>query len=245
MPALNDVIQHVAEPGQRMKSARSTGQKFTLLRLALPQEELRRVTRTLNRQLYPCLRTVFSPIPPDCISKQRKNYAELLPKTVHFKTAQIGTRAAQARRVSDSLGITDLLKSEKLRRFGELLTGKHLRPDPGCQVICYEGGDFCGPHNDHHPEEKYLRGGFVDIHVMLSEPTVVSQLLVYEKRRGLLNAVEEVGSGLGIAVYQLPFWHYTTPLVVRERASSARRWVFLASYIVERDKRSSVGRRPF
>jgi len=65
----------------------------------------------------------------------------------------------------------------------------------------------------------------------------------YEKRRGLLNAVEEVGSGLGLAVYQLPFWHYTTPLVVREGARSARRWVFLASYIVERDKRSSAGRR--
>jgi len=145
--------------------------------------------------------------------------------------------------VSDALGITDLLKSEKLRRFGELLTGKCLRPDPGCQVICYEGGDFCGPHNDHHPEEKHLHDGFVDIHIMLSEPTVVSQLLVYEKRRGLLNAVEEVGSGLGLAVYQLPFWHYTTPLVVREGARSARRWVFLASYIVERDKRSSAGRR--
>jgi hypothetical protein len=234
MLALSDVLQHVAELGQQTYGVRSKAQKFRLLRFALPREELQRVTLTLSSELYPCLRTVFSPIPPDCIAEQRKNYAELLPKTVRFKTAQIGTRAGQARVVSDTLGITDVLKSDELRQFGELLTGKHLRPDPGCQIICYEGGDFCGPHNDHHPEEKHLRDGFVDIHIMLSEPTVVSQLLVYEKRRGLLNAVEEVGSGLGIAVYQLPFWHYTTPLVVREGARSARRWVFLASYIVER-----------
>ena len=71
---------------------------------------------------------------------------------------------------------------------------------------------------------------------MLSEPTVKSQFLVYENRMGLLNAVEEVGRGIRIAIYQLPFWHYTTPLLPRSGARRARRWVFLASYIIQRDE---------
>jgi hypothetical protein len=35
----------------------------------------------------------------------------------------------------------------------------------------------------------------------------------------------------GIAVYRLPFWHYTTPLVARRGAeATASRWVALATY---------------
>jgi len=244
IPPLDEVIQLAAPDGLGRRSAntRSKGKKLTVLRLTLPTKQLCRIARALDRHLYPCLRTVFFPIPPDSTFDLRKNYSEQLPKTFHFKTALIGTRAGRARRVSDALGVTDLLKSERLRLLGERLTGKQLEANPACQVICYEAGDFCGPHNDHHPEQSLLRDGYVDVHIMLSEPTVMSQLLVYEKRRGLLNAVEEVGSGLGIAVYQLPFWHYTTPLVPRSGAHRARRWVFLASYIIQRHERRSLDR---
>lgn len=102
--------------------------------------------------------------------------------------------------------------------------------------MCYEGGGFSGPHNVHHPEQAELRAGYVDVHIMLSEPAVNSQLLIYERQRGLLNEVREIGRGLAIAVYQLPFWHYTTPLIPHPNATQARRWLFLASHLIDRSK---------
>jgi hypothetical protein len=70
---------------------------------------------------------------------------------------------------------------------------------------------------------------------MLSSPTVASQLLVHEDRGGMLNVVNKVGRGLGVAVYQLPFWHYTIPLVAHPRTSQANRWLLLATYVDERN----------
>src|SRR3984957_19842392 len=130
-----------------------------------------------------------------------------------------------------TLGIIEMLTSEQLRRFGESITGRTLQPDPGVQIICYDAGDFSGPHNDHHPEDRHLRDGYVDIHIALSEPAVKSQWLVYEGSPGLLNAVAEVGHGCMVSVYQLPFWHYTTPLVPVRKGVGARRWVLMASYV--------------
>jgi hypothetical protein len=198
-----------------------------------PCKQLCHLTGLLDQHLYECLRTVYDPIPRSTIASMRENYGEQLPKTMRFKSSHL-TKASKAGRVANFLGILDILNSEKLRLFGEGVTGKRLQREPGCQVICYESGDFSGPHNDHHPEQGNLRRGYVDVHIMLSEPTVLSQLLVYEKQRGLLNEVREVGRGLAIAVYQLPFWHYTTPLMARPDAGQARRWLFIASYAVDR-----------
>jgi hypothetical protein len=69
---------------------------------------------------------------------------------------------------------------------------------------------------------------------MLSSPKVASQLLVYERQQGMLNEVAEIGKGMSIAVYQLPFWHYTTPMLARPGVDGARRWLLLASYMVDR-----------
>jgi len=33
-----------------------------------------------------------------------------------------------------------------------------------------------------------------------------------------------------ITLYRLPFWHYTTPLQVHPRRTSARRWLVLGSF---------------
>src|ERR1043165_7876402 len=52
----------------------------------------------------------------------------------------------------------------------------------GRQVICYEPGDYSGPHNDHHPEHAEIKNGFVDVHIMFSNDAVASQLLAYEER---------------------------------------------------------------
>ena len=163
---------------------------------------------------------------------------------MRIRTASLDAKSGKAKRVAASLGLIAALKSDELRRFGERVTGKKLQPDPACQVICYEPGDYSGPHTDHHPEQRELRDGYIDIHIMLSSPKVASQLLVYERRQGMLNEVAEIGKGMSIAVYQLPFWHYTTPMLARPGVEDARRWLLLASYTIDRKKpRSTSSRR--
>jgi hypothetical protein len=213
--------------------------KLSIFELPLVQDQLHSVTHLLYENLFNCLHTIYDPIPRDTITGMHENYCEQLPKTMRFKSAHL-TRKSKAGRAANLLGITDILNSERLRIFGEAVTGKRLQNGPGCQVICYESGDFSGPHNDHHPEQDQLRAGYVDVHIMLSEPAVLSQLLVYEKQTGLLNEVREIGHGLAVAVYQLPFWHYTTPLMPRPNASEARRWLFLASYLIDRSRRPAL-----
>jgi hypothetical protein len=218
-------------------------ENLSLFRIAVSPARLGPMTDFMNRRLSSHLRVLRSPIPADIIRNLKKNYSEELPKTMLLRTADLDSRSGEAKRVATSLGIIAALKSDELRQFGERVTGKKLLPDPGCQVICYEPGDYSGPHTDHHPEERELRDGYVDIHIMLSSPSVASQLLVYEKRQGILNEVEEIGKGMSIAVYQLPFWHYTTPMIARPGADDARRWLLLASYFIDRKKKLSA-RRP-
>jgi hypothetical protein len=213
-----------------------TKEKLSIFELPTTVDQMHGLTHLLYENLFDCLHTIYDPIPRNTITSMHENYCEQLPKTMRFKSATL-TRKSKAGRAATLLGITEILNSERLRTLGEAVTGKRLQDDPGCQVICYESGDFSGPHNDHHPEQNELRAGYVDVHVMLSEPAVLSQLLVYEKQRGLLNEVREIGRGLAVAVYQLPFWHYTTPLMPRANAGEARRWLFIASYLVDRRSR--------
>jgi hypothetical protein len=221
--------------------ALTAAETLTLVRVPISRGRLDVLTRLLNRRLSPHLRTMCDPIPGDIIRKLRKNYSEQLPKTMRVRTASLDSKSSKAGRIAASLGIVDLLTSDQLRHFGERVTGKKLVPDPGCQVICYEPGDYSGPHTDHHPEQPEYRDGYIDIHIMLSSPAVASQLLVYERRRGFLNEVAEIGRGMSIAVYQLPFWHYTTPMIPRAGGDDARRWLLLASYMIDRTKRRSRG----
>ena len=146
IPALDRIIK-LETHGFPKANLRSGAKKFTLVRVGLAEDRLGMIAKSLNRHLYPCLRIAFFPIPADLTRKMRKNYTEALPKTFRFKTALIGPRASQARRVSAALGITAVLQSRQLRLLGERITGKRLNEDPACQIICYEAGDFCGPHN--------------------------------------------------------------------------------------------------
>jgi hypothetical protein len=218
-------------------------ENLSLFRIPVSSGKLGSLTDFMDRRLASHLRVVSAPISKDIIRKLKINYSESLPKTMRIRTADLDAKSGKAKRVAASLGLIAALKSDELRRFGERVTGKKLHPDPGCQVICYEPGDYSGPHTDHHPEQREYRDGYVDIHVMLSSPKVASQLLVYERRQGMLNEVEEIGKGMSIAVYQLPFWHYTTPMLARPGVDHARRWLLLASYMVDR-KKPRPARRP-
>ena len=209
-------------------------ENLSLFRIPVSPGKLGTLTDFMDRRLASHLRILRSPISKDIIRKLKKNYSEELPKTMRIRTANLDAKSGEAKRVAASLGLIAALKSDELRRFGERVTGKRLQPDPGCQVICYEPGDYSGPHTDHHPEERELCDGYVDIHIMLSSPKVASQLLVYERQQGMLNEVAEIGKGMSIAVYQLPFWHYTTPMLARPGVEDARRWLLLASYFVDR-----------
>jgi hypothetical protein len=210
-------------------------EKLRLFRIPVSAAKLRPLTDHMDRQFASHLRVVSAPISKDIILKLKKNYSEALPKTMLLRTADLNGRSGEAKRAATKLGIMAALQSDDLRHFGERVTGRKLVPDPACQIICYEPGDYSGPHTDHHPEQREYRDGYVDLHIMMSSPSVASQLLVYEKRQGVLNAVEEIGRGMSIAVYQLPFWHYTTPMVSRPGLTNARRWLMLASYMIDQD----------
>ncbi|HWS72728.1 MAG TPA: hypothetical protein VN605_11465 [Thermoanaerobaculia bacterium] len=191
----------------------------------------RRCIGALDGAMYPLLRNMHTPIPREALTGMKRNYSEALKKTVRVKTATLNSRRSQALDAAATIGLAQMMRSESFRLFGEAIVGAPLRQDHwGRQVICYEAGDYSGPHNDHHPESDIARNGFVDLHVMFSNDAVSSQWLVYEER-GFLSRSHEVATKSGIAVYRLPFWHYTTPLVPRRgREREARRWLLLGSF---------------
>jgi len=187
--------------------------------------------RLLDRSMYPRLRRMHTPIPRESLTGMTEDYSEHLHKTVRVKTATFNSSASKGLDAAREIGLDAMLKSASFLRCAQAVTRSHLREDHwGRQVICYEAGDYSGPHNDHHPQRPEAKNGFIDFHVMFSNGSVAHQLLVYEERR-FLSASREVTQRPSIAVYRLPFWHYTTPLIAREgHESSARRWLLLGSF---------------
>jgi hypothetical protein len=128
-----------------------------------------------------------------------------------------------------------MLQSESLAVFAERVTGLNLQRDRWIQVILYEPGDYAGPHNDHHPEHVSARHGYVDVHISLTSPGVSGQYLVCE-HGGHFSRQYSVALNGSVAVYRLPFWHYTTPLrAKRSMGEEARRWLLLASFEIDRN----------
>jgi len=188
----------------------------------------------LDKHMLPYVHTVASPIPPDAITSMTENYGEMLPKTMRIRTHELnGTRSAGFA-AAKRLGLIDMLDSESLREFAQATCGLPLEADVGRQVIAYRAGDYSGPHNDHHPENDDADIGYVDMHIMLRTPGVKSQYLIYEDDKGHFSNAVDIASEPAIAVYHLPFWHYTTPLVVDR--PSARRWLLLATFGIDRAK---------
>lgn len=185
----------------------------------------------LERALRPELLEWDVPIPADSISGQQQNYAERLPKTVRVRTAELERRGTRAWRAAEAVGLTDMLRSESFGRFCAALAGRPLRRGWGMQVLCYELGDYSGPHTDHHPEDAAARAGYTDVHLTFCTSGVSQQLLVYAKGRHFSH-VQDVSTVGGVTAYRLPFWHYTTPLTARPGfEAEARRWVVLGTFL--------------
>jgi len=197
-----------------------------------------RAVQQLDRRIAPLLSSYSQPIDADSIRRMKHNYTEMLNKNLRLKTTFMSERS-RAYRVAKDLGLVRMMQSESLVRTAETVTGFALRRSSTLQVICYGPGDYTGPHNDHHPEDPDFRDGYVDVQLTLIGPGIAQQFLVYEND-GYLTEVAEVGQA-GIAIYHLPFWHYTTPLVPRQR--TARRWVLLATFAIERNRRKVRHRR--
>lgn len=191
----------------------------------------RECIRLLDEAMYPYLRRMHIPIPREALTEMKENYREELPKTVRVKTVTFNSPRSRALEAAKQCGLAGLMWSKSFHHLAQCATTPPLRSDYWArQVICYEHGDYSGPHNDHHPQREEAKNGFVDLHIMFSNDGVASQSLVYEEKR-YLSSIRDVASRAAIAVYRLPFWHYTTPLVARPgREATARRWLLLGSF---------------
>jgi len=203
---------------------------FAVLDRMIDKKKARACTGLLDRHLYHLLSVETSRIPADSISSMKENYSESLQKVFRFKTAFLIRRTARSYETAEALGVLPMMRSDSFAAFAEAVTGLHLERPPSLQIICYEHGDYVGPHNDYHPEEDPECVGFVDFHVMLSNDAVAHQFLVYERKRHL-SQITDVNLEGAISVYRLPFWHQVTPLVGNPgHESEARRWLLLATF---------------
>ena len=188
-----------------------------------------RVRRALEQSLKDELELMERAIPPESISRMRHDYGELLPKTSRAHTIYFESRRERGVKAAERIGLTRMMRSASFRAFAEALAGRRLRPSWGLQVLRYGPGDYAGPHNDHHPENKDARSGYIDLHVSLCAPDVAHQWLVYS-RAGHFSEVVSVAQPATVTAYRLPFWHYTTPLVTK-RGKDAARWVLLGTFL--------------
>lgn len=217
---------------------------FAVLERMIDTDKARACTRLLDRHLHHLLSAESHRIPADSISGMRENYSESLEKIMKFKTSLLHRRGTPAYRAAEALGMMAMMESEGLAAFAEAVSGLPLERPAGVQVICYEHGDYVGPHNDHHPEDDPTRLGYVDVHVMFCNDAVAHQFLIYEQERHLSQIVD-VNMDAGISIYKLPFWHHVTPLVGKPgRESGARRWLLLGTFDIDHAKVRSRRKRP-
>jgi hypothetical protein len=211
--------------------------RFIALEGLIKKSAAENLRRTLEREMLPLLTEMAMPIPPETIWEMQKNYEEWLPKTVRVKTAALESKRAKSTARARELGLADLLSSEGFVAFAEAVAGRQLKRRGGQQVLCYGPGDYAGPHNDHHPEDKGYEKGYLDIHLSLGSPAVAHQYLVYAKSGHFSEIVPVHGLGT-LTVYRLPFWHLTTPLAAKPgREKDARRWVLLGTFGFKDDGR--------
>lgn len=213
------------------------GRRFLGTAAWIDRDQARRCLRLLEDHLPALLRPMEAPIPPESTWGMTHNYSELLPKTSRVRTAELASRRERAFAMAEKIGLVGLLRSDTFHRFAEVLNGRPLRARWGIQVLCYGQGDYAGPHNDHHPEDREAQDGYLDVHLTFANAAVSRQLLVYE-RRGHFSEVQSVKRLGGLTAYRLPFWHYTTPLEARRgREAEARRWVLLGTFLDRRTRR--------
>lgn len=186
-----------------------------------------RLRRLLEAELNPMLEPIEKPIPPESIWDMRRDYDEWLPKTARARTIYFASRRERGVRAAERIGLVRMMRSQSFRAFAEALAGRRLASGWGLQVLRYGPGDYAGPHNDHHPENKRARQGYIDLHLSLCTPGIAHQWLVYS-RAGHFSEIVSVAGPATVTAYRLPFWHYTTPLVGRPTAA---RWVLLGTFL--------------
>jgi len=196
----------------------------------LDRRKAERVRSVLEASLVDTLELMERPIPPESISGMRHDYGERLPKTSRAQTIYFESRREPGMKAAERIGLLRLLRSASFRAFAEALAGRKLASGWGLQVLRYGPGDYTGPHNDHHPESKDARGGYIDLHLSLSSPGVAHQWLVYS-RAGHFSEIVSVAKPASVTAYRLPFWHYTTPLAARPGRADAARWVLLGTFL--------------
>ncbi|MBR2815757.1 MAG: hypothetical protein IKE60_13980 [Reyranella sp.] len=193
----------------------------------LDRARVGRLRRALEANLCDVLEPLERPIPPETISEMRRDYGELLPKTSRARTIYFESRREPGVKAAEKLGLVRLMRSSSFKAFAEALAGRKLAAGWGLQVLRYGPGDYAGPHNDHHPENKDAKGGYIDLHLSLCTPGVAHQWLVYS-RAGHFSEIVSVARPSTMTAYRLPFWHYTTPLAGKPTAA---RWVLLGTFL--------------
>ena len=187
----------------------------------------RAVAALLDRALHAKLMVMEQPIPRAATWGMKVAYKEKLPKTVRVKTAMLDHDDSPSLAAAKDIGLIAMLRSPTFHAFAEALSGYPLRKQWGLQALCYEPGDYSGPHNDHHPDEPLGKDGYTDLHLTFCNAGVGHQWLVYEKNSHL-SEIQSIATVGGVTAYRLPFWHYTTPLVGNE---TAQRWVLLGTFL--------------
>ncbi len=200
--------------------------RFLMADDLLDRARVARVRRVLEAELVDTLEPIEQPIPPESIWGLKRDYAELLPKTTRAKTIYFDSRREPGVKAAERLGLAGALRSQSFRMFAEVLAGRKLASGWGQQVLRYGPGDYAGPHNDHHPQNKRAKRGYIDLHVSLCTPDV-KQWLVYS-RAGHFSEIVSVAGPATVTAYRLPFWHYTTPLAGGPKAA---RWVLLGTFL--------------
>jgi hypothetical protein len=208
---------------------------FVILEDVIQEEKAVSCTKLLDKHIYPLLVPIRRPIPRPSISEMKENYSETLAKTVRAKTAYLQKRTARSFQAAEKIGLLDMMRSESFIRFAESVSGLALDHSGwNYQVLCYEQGDYAGPHNDHHPESEEYRDGFVDFHIMFSNDAVDHHWIVYQNKWHF-SEIASINLQGAASVYKLPFWHYTTPLAAKPgRESEARRWLLLGTFRLRR-----------
>ncbi len=194
----------------------------------LDRAKAARLRKALQDALFDTLEPLDRPIPPESIWDMRRDYGELLPKTARSRTIFFDSRREPGVKAAEKIGLARLMRSESFRAFASALAGRKLASGWGTQVLRYGPGDYAGPHNDHHPENRKAQRGYIDLHVSLSA-AVAHQWLVYS-RAGHFSEIVSVAAPATITAYRLPFWHYTTPLVGTAKAA---RWVLLGTFLYQ------------
>ncbi|MEO5683970.1 MAG: hypothetical protein ABIQ88_15115 [Chitinophagaceae bacterium] len=208
----------------------NSNEKVTVINNIIKPDYISAIQNKLGLFLYPHLKKLYSPIDPKWMKTTKYNFHDRLGKTMRVKSAVLNTKTSNAFSIASEMGLIQMLNSESFRKMGETIMNLTFGASIGKQLMCYENGDFVSPHTDYLPEHPNLKNGYFDIHLMFSSEHVKHQTLIYEQN-GLLNNVINIAASSGVAVYHLPFWHYTTPLITKKNQQLAgRRWLILHSF---------------